>query len=98
LAFTDRLKAGCFADGIPYDVIDLCDLRKNFGVVMQQPSLFSGTIRENIFYGNEKATEEDLLRAVHFSLADEFIGRLPEGYDTLIGEDGMMLSGGEGSG
>lgn len=95
LGFYRPIEGRLFADGIPYDVIDLCDLRKNFGVVMQQPSLFSGTIRENIFYGNEKATEEDLLRAVHFSLADEFIGRLPEGFETLIGEDGMMLSGGE---
>jgi len=83
------------ADGVPYDELDLVELRRAFGVVMQHPTLFAGTVRENVSYGCPGATPTDIARAARLALADEFIEKLPRGYDTHVGEDGALLSGGE---
>ncbi|MBU1948401.1 MAG: ABC transporter ATP-binding protein/permease [Candidatus Eisenbacteria bacterium] len=83
------------ADGIPYDNLDMVELRRHIGVVMQHPTFFSGTIGENISYGCSDATLEKIRRAAHIALADEFIEKLPDGYDTPVGEEGVLLSGGE---
>ena len=70
-------------------------LRKNIGVVFQDPALFSGTIRENIAYGNPKASDADVRSAAKAANAHEFVERLEKGYDTEIGERGLKLSGGQ---
>ena len=70
-------------------------LREHIGVVFQDPSLFSGTIRENLTYGNAKAKQKDVERAAKAANAHEFIEKLEAGYDTEIGERGLKLSGGQ---
>jgi ATP-binding cassette, subfamily B, bacterial len=83
------------ADDVPYDQLDLPALRRDVGVVMQRPSLFAGTIAENIGYGHTGISRDDIEAASRLALAHEFIVALPHGYDTEIGEDGARLSGGE---
>lgn len=73
----------------------LHSLRANIAVVFQDNFLFSGTIRENIMLGNENATSEQLQLAIEMAYLDDFIGELPEGLDTQIGERGIRLSGGQ---
>jgi ATP-binding cassette subfamily B protein len=91
-----RPRAGrVLADGVPYDQLDVLALRRSFGIVMQHPTLFAGTVLENLAYGCPEATPGDIARATRLALADEFIDRLPRGYDTHVGEDGALLSGGE---
>ncbi|MEW9053508.1 MAG: ABC transporter ATP-binding protein [Neobacillus sp.] len=70
-------------------------LRRSFGFVLQDTYLFSGTIRENIMYGNPEATEEEVLRAAAMANADKFIKRLPKQYDTILSENGGNLSQGQ---
>lgn len=70
-------------------------LRRSIGVVFQEPALFSGTIRENISYANEKATSVEITAAAKAANAHEFIEKLEKGYDTEIGERGLKLSGGQ---
>jgi len=84
------------ADNVPYDELDLVHLRRSIGVVMQNPSFFSGTILENLAYGSPGIDRNQIVWACRVALADEFIQQLPEGYDTQIGDDGVLLSGGEG--
>jgi ATP-binding cassette, subfamily B, bacterial len=84
-----------YVDGVPYDELDISCLSQFFGVVMQHPQLFSGTIRENIMYGAKDSDEHRMLKASKLALADEFIQNLPNAYETQIGEDGVLLSGGE---
>lgn len=83
------------ADGLPYDLLDLNCLRRNIGVVMQEPLFFPGTIAENITYGRTDVSPEELAAAAAASTADRFIHRLPEGLETFIGPEGILLSGGE---
>jgi ATP-binding cassette subfamily B protein len=80
-----------------YDVrdLDLGCLRRQVGIVMQETTLFSGTIRENIAFGRAGATEEEIEWAANAARAAEFIARLPDGYDTVVGERGVSLSGGQ---
>ena len=66
-----------------------------YGMVLQDTWLFAGTIRENIMYGKPDATEEELIQAAKSAYADAFIQRLPNGYDTVIAEDGGNLSQGQ---
>jgi subfamily B ATP-binding cassette protein MsbA len=73
----------------------LADLRGAIGVVPQDPALFSGTIRENIAYARPSATDADVQAAARAAHAHEFIERLPQGYETLVGERGVKLSGGQ---
>jgi subfamily B ATP-binding cassette protein MsbA len=70
-------------------------LRRQIGIVMQDNILFSGTIADNIRYGRPGATEAEMRRAAQAAHADEFISRLPHGYETWLGEKGVQLSGGQ---
>ena len=70
-------------------------LRENYGMVLQETWLKSGTIRENIAYGNPDATDEEIVQAAKLAHSDSFIRRLPQGYDTVIAEDGGNLSQGQ---
>lgn len=82
-------------DGQDIDSVTRDSLRKNFGMVLQDTWLFSGTVKENIAYGKEGATDEEIIAAAKAASADSFIKRLPDGYDTMITEDGGNLSGGQ---
>ncbi|MEP7105648.1 MAG: ABC transporter transmembrane domain-containing protein [Chloroflexota bacterium] len=82
-------------DGIDVRALKLADLRGAIGVVPQEPALFSGTIRENIAYARPSASEADVRAAARAAHAHEFIDRLPQGYETLVGERGVKLSGGQ---
>jgi len=83
------------ADHTSYDSLDLRALRRQIGVVMQNPTFFTGTIAENLTYGWPGASREDMTRAAALARADSFIDALPDGYDTLIGEGGFLISGGQ---
>ncbi|MGN0108373.1 MAG: ABC transporter ATP-binding protein [Hominilimicola sp.] len=82
-------------DGQDIDSVTRDSLRKNFGMVLQDTWLFSGTVKENIAYGKEGATDEEIIAAAKAASADSFIKRLPDGYNTMITEDGGNLSGGQ---
>jgi ATP-binding cassette subfamily B protein len=87
---------GCVAlDGVDVRDVSLRSLRRAIGVVSQDPFLFSATVRENIAFGVVDATDEQVERAAELAQANEFIDRLPDGYDTMIGERGITLSGGQ---
>ena len=75
--------------------ITQADLHRNIAYVPQEPLLFHRTIRENIAYGKEKATNAEIKAASQKAHADEFVAKLPQGYDTLVGERGVKLSGGQ---
>jgi ATP-binding cassette subfamily B protein len=80
-----------------YDVADVTrdSLRAAIGLVMEDSFLFSTTVRANIAYGRPDATEQEILAAAQAAQADEFIVKLPQGYDTVVGEQGLTLSGGQ---
>ncbi|MBW6466070.1 MAG: ABC transporter ATP-binding protein/permease [Brevefilum sp.] len=82
-------------DGIDIRDIEVENLRQNISIVLQDVFLFHGTVRDNILFGNPKASETDILEAAKISNAYEFIKDLPEGFNTLIGERGVKLSGGQ---
>ncbi|OEH54519.1 multidrug ABC transporter ATP-binding protein [Oceanobacillus sp. E9] len=82
-------------DGLPVSDYKLKTLRSQIGFVLQEPFLFSTTIRENISYGNPEVTEDQIIQAAKRAQAHDFIMELPNGYDTLLGERGMGLSGGQ---
>lgn len=82
-------------DGIDLRQISQTDLRKQIGVVLQETFLFDGTIAENIAYSKPDATPLEIMRAAKIANAHDFIARLPDGYDTRVGERGHRLSGGE---
>jgi ABC-type multidrug transport system fused ATPase/permease subunit len=93
--FYDVSAGHVLIDGIDVRDVNLNSLRKQIGIVMQETTLFSGTIRENIAFGKAAATDEDIDWAAGMARAEEFISRLPKGYDTLVGERGVSLSGGQ---
>ena len=82
-------------DGININKIKKADLRRSLGMVLQDTNLFTGTIKENIKYGNENATDEQVIEAAKLANAHNFIERLPEGYDTLLTGNGSELSQGQ---
>jgi ATP-binding cassette subfamily B protein len=82
-------------DGRDMNGLDLRTYRQFLSVVSQETILFEGTVRENILYGSDSVSEERLLQAIQEANALEFIRELPQGIDTLIGENGMKLSGGQ---
>ncbi len=82
-------------DGHPVNEYPVAHLRDAVGMVLQNNTLFSGTVRENLLWGNEHASEEELAWACHVSCADEFINRLPRGLDTDLGQGGVNVSGGQ---
>src|SRR5581483_7147236 len=71
------------------------ELRASIGMVLQDTWLFGGTIRDNIAYGNPQASEEDIHRAAEATFVDRFVRSLPDGYDTMINEEGDNISAGE---
>lgn len=82
-------------DGININKIKKADLRRSLGVVLQEVNLFTGTVMENLRYGNPDATDEDCIAAAKLANADGFIRMLPEGYDTVLKGDGSGLSQGQ---
>ena len=82
-------------DGININKIKKSDLRRSLGMVLQDTHLFTGTVRENIRYGNLSATDEEVVAAAKLANADSFIRRLPDGYDTMLTGDGANLSQGQ---
>lgn len=95
MRFYDTTSGQILVDGVPVQKLTRASLRKNFGMVLQETWLKEGSIRDNIVMGKPDATDEEVLRAAKASHADAFIRRLPDGYDTYIGEDGGALSAGQ---
>ncbi|MFN4266432.1 MAG: ABC transporter ATP-binding protein [Aquabacterium sp.] len=93
--FYDVTDGAIKIDGTDIRRIAVSDFRQNIGLVLQEPFLFFGTIAENIAYGKPDATREEIIAAARAAHAHEFILRLPQGYDSLVGERGQGLSGGE---
>lgn len=96
LGFYRPTKGEISAEGRPYEVVDLKEIRRKVGVVMQDPMLFPGTIHENITYGLAQVEEGKMSDALEASQANEFIKDFPDGLDTPIGENGVLISGGQG--
>ncbi|WP_449353996.1 ABC transporter ATP-binding protein [Virgibacillus natechei] len=93
--FYEAEKGEVLVDGIPVSDYKLKNLRKYIGFVLQEPFLFSTSIRENIRYGNTDMPEEKIINAAKRAQAHDFIMEMPQGYDTMLGERGMGLSGGQ---
>ena len=91
----DVTKGNVLVGGINVKDYDIETLRNNVAVVLQKNTLFSGTIKENLRWGNENATEDELVHACKLAQADEFISQLPDGYDTYIEQGGTNVSGGQ---
>jgi ATP-binding cassette subfamily B protein len=82
-------------DGININKIKKADLRRSLGMVLQTTNLFTGTVRDNIRFGNLDATDDEIVAAAKLANADDFIRRLPQGYDTMLTENGAQLSQGQ---
>ncbi len=95
LRFYDPQEGCIELDGIGIRDIPLQELRANIGIVPQSPALFTTTVSENIRYGRPDATDAEVQAAAKAAYADEFINRLPDGYDSFVGESGVRLSGGQ---
>jgi ATP-binding cassette subfamily B protein len=93
--FHDPSAGRVMLDGMDLRELDLDSLRRSIGIVFQESFLFSHTIAANIAFGHPEATRERIERAARIAAADEFIERLPDGYDTVLGEHGLNLSGGQ---
>ena len=95
LRFWDVTEGRILLDGVDVRELRLADLRRAIGMVPQEPALFSGSVGENIAYARPDASPEAVEAASRAAHAHEFVERLPEGYDTLVGERGVKLSGGQ---
>jgi ATP-binding cassette subfamily B protein len=95
LRFYQPDSGGILIDGQPIDGVSLDSLRRHIGLVSQDVFLFQGTIGENIAYGSPNATPEQVLAAAEAAEVTDFVDRLPQRYDTVVGERGQKLSGGE---
>lgn len=93
--FYDVADGSIRIDGVDIRSLPVAEYRRNIGLVLQEPFLFFGTIAENIAYGKPTASREEIVAAARAAHAHEFILRLPQGYDSLVGERGQALSGGE---
>ena len=93
--FYDVTKGSVKINGIDIRELDIVSLRNNISFVFQDNYLFTGTIKENILMGKPDATESEIAEAVKLSHLDEFLGTLPDGIDTVVGERGASLSGGQ---
>ncbi len=93
--FYDVSEGSIRIDGVDIRDLRLSDYRRHIGLVLQEPFLFFGTIADNIAYGLPQASREEIVAAARAAHAHEFIMRLPQGYDSLVGERGQGLSGGE---
>ena len=94
-AFYEATKGKVFIDGQDTSTLTLDSLRSQIAVVSQESFLFNGTVRENILYGKPTATQDELIAAAKAANCHDFISRLPEGYDSRVGERGVKLSVGE---
>ncbi|MFJ4344070.1 ABC transporter transmembrane domain-containing protein [Pseudomonas sp. NPDC089401] len=95
LRFYDPQQGRILLDGQAISALDPADLRRQFALVAQNPSLFRGTVEANIRYGRPEATQAEVEAAARGAHADEFIRQLPQGYQTPLGEGGVGLSGGQ---
>jgi len=95
LRFFDSQEGRILIDGTDIREVSLKSLRRHFSLITQDPVVFAMSIADNIGYGREGATREEIVEAAERAYADEFIRRLPEGYDTVVGEFGVTLSGGQ---
>lgn len=93
--FYDVTGGRILVDGVNIRDYNLDGLRSQIGFVLQDTVLFYGTVRENIAYGKPNATEEEIINAARLANAHEFIVKMPNGYDTMVGERGLTLSGGQ---
>jgi subfamily B ATP-binding cassette protein MsbA len=93
--FYDPKKGSITINGTDIREIGTSELRRHIAVVSQNAPLFSGTVRDNITYGNHDADEKTIIAAAKAAQAEEFITKLPDGYDTILGEGGVGLSGGQ---
>ena len=93
--FYDPQDGSIKIDGQNIKNISLSSLRKNLSMVSQDTILFDDTIKNNIAYAKNHASMEEIIKACKFAAADEFIEKLPKGYNTVIGENGIRLSGGQ---
>jgi ATP-binding cassette subfamily B protein len=95
LRFHDVTAGAVRVDGHDVRQLELRSLRENIGLLLQETLVFDGSVRDNIAYGREGASEEEIERAARAADAHDFIAALPEGYDTVIGQKGRLLSGGQ---
>jgi ABC-type bacteriocin/lantibiotic exporter with double-glycine peptidase domain len=95
LGFCKPQEGRVHADGYGLEELDMPYLRRKIGVVRQDSLIFTGTILENITYGYPNFKKEEILKIAELATAHDFIKKLPEGYDTFVGEGGLALSGGE---
>ena len=93
--FYDPTQGRVCVDGVDVRSITVKSLRAQIGIVPQETLLFGGTVRENILYGKLDATEAEMIAAAQAANAHDFVVRLPDGYDTIVGERGVKLSGGQ---
>ena len=93
--FYDVAEGAILVDGVDVRSFPVAEYRRHIGIVLQEPFLFFGTIAENIAYGRPEATRDEIIAAARAARCHEFILRLPDGYDSLVGERGQSLSGGE---
>ena len=93
--FYDLSDGSITLDGVDIKQLKVADYRRQIGLVLQEPFLFFGTIADNIAYGMPEATRDQIVAAARAAHAHEFILRMPQGYDSLVGERGQGLSGGE---
>src|SRR5207302_11486416 len=93
--FYDATSGRVTVDGVDVRDVKLASLRHAIGVISQDPFLFSATVRENIAFGVGDFDDAELARIARLAQAHEFVERLPQGYDTVIGERGITLSGGQ---
>ena len=93
--FYDPTGGRVLIDGVDIRDYTLQGLRKHVGFVLQDTTLFRGTVRDNIAYGRPDATHDEIVQAAKLANADEFIAKMPHGYDTMVGERGSTLSGGQ---
>ena len=88
-------KGAVYVGGRNVKEYDLDTLRNEVAMVLQKNVLFSGTIKDNLRWGNDQASDEEMIRACRLAQADEFISRFPDGYDTYIEQGGSNVSGGQ---
>ena len=93
--FYDPSDGRILIDGVDIKTVTLASLRSQIGMVMQDPFLFSDTLRANIAFGRPQATMEEVIAAAEAAQIHDFVETLPDGYDTVVGERGMTLSGGQ---
>ncbi|MBW4594227.1 MAG: ABC transporter ATP-binding protein/permease [Brasilonema angustatum HA4187-MV1] len=95
MRFFDPTSGQILLDGLDLRDYKLADLRNQFAIVLQEPVLFSTTIIDNIAYARPEASNQEIIAAARAANAHDFISKLPQGYETQVGERGMSLSGGE---